>query len=77
MVTCGHTFCSSCIALMKKATTLQCVMCLKLIKNIETIDYLPVNHSIMKILSKDDESLLEFRQNKKVLTDKNVNLRTV
>ena len=79
VVTCGHTFCTTCIfKMLKNGNTVQCVMCHKLVKDLQSIEQLPINHCIMKRLAKENNTpeLLMFRRTpeKGVLKDK-MNLR--
>lgn len=46
LVHCGHTFCQCCLLKFYKNSRVRCPLCLKLIKNIDTIDRLPINHTI-------------------------------
>eukprot|EP01017_Pseudomicrothorax_dubius_P013757 TRINITY_DN1616_c0_g2_i2.p1 TRINITY_DN1616_c0_g2~~TRINITY_DN1616_c0_g2_i2.p1 ORF type:complete len:162 (+),score=39.50 TRINITY_DN1616_c0_g2_i2:83-568(+) len=46
LVHCGHTFCSSCLRNFYRNMRVRCPLCLKLIKNLESIERLPVNHTI-------------------------------
>ena len=67
---------------MLKGTAVQCVMCLKLVKDLQNIEQLPINHRIMKVLAKEANTpeLLMFRKSpKKGLTEQkgNVNLRAM
>lgn len=46
LIHCGHTFCTSCLNNFYKNQRVRCPLCLKLIKNLDTIERLPVNHTI-------------------------------
>lgn len=46
LIHCGHTFCSACLKNFHKNRRVRCPMCLKLIKNIDSLERLPVNHTI-------------------------------
>lgn len=46
MVHCGHTFCQDCLAKFHMDLKIRCPLCLKLIRNIETIERIPLNHTI-------------------------------
>lgn len=48
LVHCGHTICTACLKNFHKNRRVRCPLCLKLIKNIETLDRLPVNHTIFQ-----------------------------
>ncbi|KAL4435392.1 hypothetical protein ABPG74_022875 [Tetrahymena malaccensis] len=51
LIHCGHTFCTSCLKNFHKNNRVRCPMCLKLVKQIETIERLPVNHTIFHKLA--------------------------
>ena len=54
MIHCGHTFCTSCLnkffmyffIQIFRNRRVRCPMCLKLVKYIDSIERLPINHSI-------------------------------
>jgi len=46
LIHCGHSFCSVCLKNFHKNRRIRCPLCLKLIKNIDSLDRLPVNHTI-------------------------------
>ena len=46
MIHCGHTFCHDCIKKVYRSLRLRCPLCQKLIKNVLSLDRLPINHSI-------------------------------
>lgn len=50
LIHCGHTFCTSCLLEFYRNMRVRCPLCLKLIKNIETIERLPINHTIFSRL---------------------------
>ena len=51
LIHCGHTFCTSCLKNFHKHRRIRCPMCLKLVKNIDNLDRLPVNHTIFSKLA--------------------------
>ena len=53
LIHCGHTFCSTCLKNFHKNNRVRCPMCLKLVKNIETLDRLPVNHTIFSKMAEE------------------------
>jgi hypothetical protein len=53
LIHCGHTFCSSCLSNFHKNNRVRCPMCLKLIKHIDSIERLPVNHTIFSRLAEE------------------------
>ena len=46
LIHCGHTFCTECLIKFHKNYRVRCPLCLKLIRNIDIIDRLPINHTI-------------------------------
>jgi hypothetical protein len=53
LVHCGHTFCSACLKNFYKNRRIRCPMCLKLIKNIDSLERLPVNHTIFSKMAEE------------------------
>jgi hypothetical protein len=53
MIHCGHTFCSACLKNFHKNRRVRCPLCLKLIKNIDTLERLPVNHTIFSKMAEE------------------------
>ena len=53
LIHCGHTFCSACLKNFHKNSRVRCPMCLKLVKNIDTLDRLPVNHTIFSKMAEE------------------------
>ncbi|KRX00628.1 Armadillo-type fold [Pseudocohnilembus persalinus] len=51
LVHCGHTFCTSCIINFYRNNKVRCPLCLKLIKNIEYLERIPINHTIFTKLA--------------------------
>lgn len=60
LIHCGHTICTACLKNFHKNRRVRCPLCLKLIKNIETLDRLPVNHTIFSKMM--DERKEEFQR---------------
>ena len=60
LVHCGHTICTQCLRNFHKNRRIRCPLCLKLIKNIDTLDRLPVNHTIFSKMMEERKD--EFRQ---------------
>lgn len=50
LIHCGHTFCTPCLRNFYRNLRVRCPLCLKLIKNIENIERLPLNHTIVSNL---------------------------
>jgi len=53
LIHCGHTFCSACLKNFHKNRRIRCPMCLKLVKNIDTLERLPVNHTIFSKMAEE------------------------
>mgnify|MGYP003578112572 FL=1 len=53
LIHCGHTFCSSCLKNFHKNRRIRCPLCLKLIKNVDNLDRLPVNHTIFSKMAEE------------------------
>jgi len=47
LVHCGHTFCTSCLSSIHHNFRVRCPLCRKLIKNLETVERLPLNINIL------------------------------
>eukprot|EP01016_Furgasonia_blochmanni_P034020 TRINITY_DN3622_c0_g1_i3.p2 TRINITY_DN3622_c0_g1~~TRINITY_DN3622_c0_g1_i3.p2 ORF type:complete len:254 (+),score=40.50 TRINITY_DN3622_c0_g1_i3:192-953(+) len=66
LVHCGHTLCTSCLKNFYKNFRVRCPLCLKLIKNLDSIEKLPVNHTIYQRLAeeefKKEENLRVFEE---------------
>lgn len=50
LIHCGHTFCTECLIKFHKNYRVRCPLCLKLIRNIDIIDRLPINHTIFNTI---------------------------
>ena len=57
LIHCGHTLCQSCLRHFHKNFRVRCPLCLKLVKNIDTIERLPVNHTIFARLAEQEIEL--------------------
>jgi hypothetical protein len=54
LVNCGHTFCTNCLSKLYKDNRVRCPLCKKLIKNLETVEKLPLNINILyEVVEKD------------------------
>lgn len=54
LVNCGHTFCTHCLSSLFKKSRVRCPLCRKLIKNLETVERLPLNINILyEVVEKD------------------------
>ena len=47
LVHCGHTFCTECLSQLHHNFRVRCPVCRKLVKNLETVDKLPLNINIL------------------------------
>ena len=65
LVNCGHTFCTRCLASIHKSGKVRCTVCNKLMKNLETIERLPLNIDILHELVESDPILatITFAEN--------------
>jgi hypothetical protein len=53
LIHCGHTFCSSCLKNFYRNMRVRCPLCLKLVKNLDSVERLPVNHTIFAKMAED------------------------
>jgi len=54
LIHCGHTFCTECLSTLCDNYRVRCPICRKLVKQIETIDKLPLNFNILyEIVERD------------------------
>jgi RING-type zinc-finger len=47
LVHCGHTFCTECLSQLHHNFRVRCPACRKLIKNLETVERLPLNINVL------------------------------
>ena len=47
LIHCGHTFCTECLSMLHHNFRVRCPICRKLIKNLETVERLPLNINIL------------------------------
>mmetsp|Transcript_2543 Transcript_2543/g.2163 ORF Transcript_2543/g.2163 Transcript_2543/m.2163 type:complete len:176 (+) Transcript_2543:73-600(+) len=59
LIHCGHTFCSKCVQTFYKSRKVRCPLCLKLVKNLTTVERLPINHTIFLQLGKEFKKKLK------------------
>ena len=64
MVNCGHTFCTKCLTENLINGRLRCIVCKKLIKNLESVDKLPLNINILYEIAENDEILEKIKFDK-------------
>jgi hypothetical protein len=77
LVNCGHTVCSKCIAKYYRNQRVRCPSCKKLVKNLTSIETLPVNTSILgQIINSDSfvKNMVETTGIEKSLSDDLQNL---
>ena len=53
LIHCGHTFCTPCLRNFYRNLRIRCPLCLKLVKNIEFLERLPVNHTIFTKIAEE------------------------
>ncbi|CAD8203671.1 unnamed protein product [Paramecium octaurelia] len=53
LIHCGHTICTACLTNFYRNRRVRCPLCLKLIKHLDSVDRLPINHSIFTRMSND------------------------
>jgi hypothetical protein len=47
LVHCGHTFCTECLSELHHRSRVRCPICRKLVKNVDSVDKLPLNFNIL------------------------------
>ena len=47
LVNCGHNFCTECLASLHNRLKVRCPICRKLLKNLESVELLPLNINIL------------------------------
>ena len=60
LVNCGHTWCTSCLTNYFRNNRIRCPNCLKLVKNLENVEQLPLNINIFHEVVQTDERLMEM-----------------
>lgn len=60
LVNCGHTLCTKCLTSIHKGGKVRCPICNKLMKNLETIERLPLNINILNEIVESDPLLSEI-----------------
>ena len=54
LIHCGHTFCTQCLSVLHDNFRVRCPICRKLVKQVETVDKLPLNFNILyEIVERD------------------------
>ena len=57
LVHCGHTFCTNCLTKLYRKGRIRCPLCRKLIKNLDSVERLPLNINILYEVVQNDEVL--------------------
>ena len=57
LVHCGHTLCTTCIQSLHHKDRVRCPVCRKLVKNLETVERLPLNIDILYEVVERDQIL--------------------
>ena len=60
LVNCGHTFCTSCFTKYYRKNRIRCPFCKKLVKNLESVEQLPLNICIFSECVENNKDLLEI-----------------
>jgi hypothetical protein len=60
LVNCGHTYCSGCLIKYFRKGRVRCPFCKKLVKNLESVEQLPLNISIFAELIDMDRTMLNI-----------------
>jgi len=58
LVNCGHTYCTSCLSKYYRKNRIRCPYCKKLVKNLESVEQLPLNITIFGEIVQNDPHLL-------------------
>jgi hypothetical protein len=58
LVNCGHTYCTSCLTKYYRKNRIRCPFCKKLVKNLESVEQLPLNINIFSEIVDIDPKLL-------------------
>jgi len=57
LVNCGHTLCTKCLESLCVNFRIRCIICSKLIKNIDNVEKLPLNINILHEIADEDPML--------------------
>lgn len=60
LVNCGHTYCTNCLMIYYRKNRIRCPFCKKLVKNLESVELLPLNISIFSEAIQNDPDLLDI-----------------
>lgn len=58
LVNCGHTYCTSCLSKYYRKSRIRCPYCKKMVKNLESVEQLPLNISIFAEVVQNDSILM-------------------
>ncbi len=60
LVNCGHTYCTNCLTKYYRKSRIRCPFCKKLVKNLESVEQLPLNINIFSEVVDNDQKLLNM-----------------
>ena len=60
LVNCGHTYCTSCLTKYYHKQRIRCPCCKKLVKNLESVEQLPLNITIFGEIVQNDPLILSL-----------------
>jgi len=60
LINCGHTYCTSCLSKYYRKQRIRCPCCKKLVKNLESVEQLPLNITIFGELVQNDSLILDL-----------------
>lgn len=60
LVNCGHTYCTNCLTKYYRKNRIRCPFCKKLVKNLESVEQLPLNINTFSEIVQTDTKLLDM-----------------
>jgi hypothetical protein len=60
LIHCGHTFCTECLQVLHHNFRVRCPICRKLVKQVESVDKLPLNFNILYEIVERDSILRDL-----------------
>ena len=60
LIHCGHTFCTECLSNLHHNFRVRCPICRKLVKQVESVDKLPLNFNILYEIVERDHILRDI-----------------
>ncbi len=60
LVNCGHTYCTACFSKYYRKNRIRCPCCKKLVKNLESVEQLPLNIFIFSEIISTDSELIKL-----------------